>query len=196
MMSKQVGKNAKPVGQTPAILLCNPKYAHNVGMAVRAASCFGLSQVWWTGDRVSLDPAKGRLPREERMKGYADVDMIQHDYPIDCFGMVAPVAVELSPSAELLPTFWHPENALYVFGPEDGSIPKAIRRHCHRHVVIPTRHCTNLAAAVYITLYDRLVKEQAAGRASVLPASEILDEDRGPAGALHDRNGVWTGNDR
>jgi tRNA(Leu) C34 or U34 (ribose-2'-O)-methylase TrmL len=54
--------------------------------------------------------------------------------------------------------FQHPDNAVYVFGPEDGSIPQVLRRHCHRFVKIPAKHCTNLAAAVYIVLYDRAYK--------------------------------------
>lgn len=154
---KQYGKNAAPIGETPSIILINPKFPHNVGAAVRAASCFGIQQVWYTGNRLKLDERK-RLPREERMKGYQDVDLIQFDYPFDAFSGGVPVAIELRNNSEYLTDFEHPENALYVFGPEDGSIGPSVLRHCHRFVVIPTRHCTNLAAAVYITLYDRLVK--------------------------------------
>jgi tRNA(Leu) C34 or U34 (ribose-2'-O)-methylase TrmL len=156
-----VGKKAKPVGVTPAIVLTNPKFAHNVGAAQRAASCFGIKQLWFTGNRVSLEPSNGqRLPREERMKGYKDVDVIQYDYFYDQFpSSVTPVAVELRPNSEELTYFEHPENPLYVFGPEDGSIPQVSLRHCHRFVVIPTRHCVNLAAAVYIVLYDRQLKQ-------------------------------------
>jgi tRNA(Leu) C34 or U34 (ribose-2'-O)-methylase TrmL len=154
------GKKHKKKGLTPAVGLINPKYAHNVGAAVRAASCFGVKQIWFTGDRVSLDPKKGeRLPREERMRGYKDVELRQFDYFFDEFDRsVTPVAIELRPNSESLTTFEHPENPLYVFGPEDGSIPSVTLRHCHRFVVIPTRHCVNLAAAVYIVLYDRLIK--------------------------------------
>lgn len=177
MDGKQVGKNAKPVGETPSILLVNPKYPHNVGAALRACSCFGVKQLWFTGDRVSLDPKRGyRLPREERMKGYKDVELIQFDYPFDQFGRgVTPVALEVRQNSEMLPEFEHPKNPLYVFGPEDGSLPKAVVRHCHRFVIIPIRHCANLAAAVYMTLYDRMLKEVWAGS----PYLELA-EDRGP----------------
>lgn len=92
------------------------------------------------------------------MKGYADVEMRQYDYPFDQFDRVVPVAVELVPGAESLVDFEHPENAIYVFGPEDGSLTSVTLRHCHRFVKIPTRHCVNLAAAVYLVLYDRMVK--------------------------------------
>lgn len=152
-----VGKNATPVGTYPAVCLINPKYSANVGAALRACSCFDVKQLWWTGDRVSM-PGKGeRLPREERMKGYKDVEMIQFDRPFDHFKGATPVAVELLENTECLFEFEHPENAVYVFGPEDGNIGLS-RRHCHRFVAIPTKHCTNLAAAVYIVLYDRMMK--------------------------------------
>ena len=48
------GRKAPPHGETPAVALIDPKYPHNVGMVVRLASCYGLRQVWFTGDRVSL----------------------------------------------------------------------------------------------------------------------------------------------
>lgn len=174
------GKNKSPTGITPAIALTNPKYPHNVGMAVRAASCFGVKQVWFSGNRVSLTPTKGyRLPREERMKGYKDVELRQFDYFFDQFPDATPVAVELRPNAEQLPFFEHPDNPLYVFGPEDGSIPQVCLRHCHRFVVIPTRHCVNLASAVYMVLYDRLVKRYMSGIEEFKPMDEILAESRG-----------------
>lgn len=147
----------KQFGVPPAIALINPKHARNVGAALRACSCFDVHQLWFTGNRVQLN-SKHRLPREERMKGYTDVEVRQYDYIFDQFQGVTPVAIELVPGAESLVDFVHPENALYVFGPEDGGLERVTLQHCHRFVQIPTRHCTNLAAAVYITLYDRMLK--------------------------------------
>src|SRR5919199_4886134 len=90
------GQRAPAHGPPPAVALVNPKYPANVGMVARLASCYGLRQVWFTGDRVSLDPARGeRLPREERMKGYKDVRMIHREHPFDQLPAGAtPVAVE------------------------------------------------------------------------------------------------------
>jgi tRNA(Leu) C34 or U34 (ribose-2'-O)-methylase TrmL len=157
-------------GITPAVALVDPKFPHNVGAAVRAASCYGVRQVWFSGDRVRLDGAKRqRLPREERMRGYQDVEVRQADYFFDAFtgvdgdGGAVPVAVELRRNAESLIDFEHPDRALYVFGPEDGSLDRAILARCHRFLVIPTRHCTNLSAAVYTVLYDRHAKRVQAG---------------------------------
>ena len=154
------GKNAKKLGILPAVAMVNPKNPYNVGAALRAASCFGIPQVWFTGDRVSIGlKGQKRLPREERMKGYRDVELRHYDHFFDQFNDdVVPVAIELRHNAEALPKFEHPKNALYIFGPEDGSIPQSIFKECHRFVVIPTRHCVNLAAAVYLVLYDRQVK--------------------------------------
>jgi len=152
-------------GRAPAVVLIDPKFPHNVGAAVRAASCYGVGQVWFTGERVQLvGERRYRLPREERMRGYQEIELRHADRPFQAFERdVVPVAVELRRSAEPLITFEHPEHAVYVFGPEDGSLDRAVLGLCHRFVVIPTRHCTNLAAAVYTVLYDRHAKRFAAG---------------------------------
>ena len=92
------------------------------------------------------------------MRGYKEVEVRQGDQFFDAFEDAVPVAVELRRNAESLIDFVHPEHALYVFGPEDGSLSRATLAQCHRFLVIPTRHCTNLSAAVYTVLYDRHAK--------------------------------------
>ena len=154
------------VGADVAVALDSPKFAHNVGAAVRAASCFGVPQVWMSGRRVSLEGGKGhaRLPREERMRGYQEVQLCHADYFLDAFGPgIVPVAVELRPGSESLLTFVHPERAVYVFGPEDGSIGPGLIPLCHRFVTIPARHCLNLSSAVYTVLFHRHMQRVAAG---------------------------------
>ena len=154
--------NKSPVqGLTPSLVLINPKFSHNVSMAVRLASCYGFEQVWFTGDRVAVDLAnRKRMPREERMKGYREVDIINYERPFDFFSKGAtPVAVEVRENSVPLPLFEHPENPVYVFGQEDGSIPKSVLHLCHQFIIIPTRHCMNLATAVATVLYDRQYKQ-------------------------------------
>lgn len=170
------------MSRLPAVALVNPKYAHNVGQALRACSCWGVDQLYWTGDRMEEHlTALRRLPREERMKGYAAVDWARDDAFLDRYprGEVVPVAVEVRPQSEMLVDFVHPEKALYVFGPEDGSIPKGLLARCHRFVCIPTHHCLNLAAAVNVVLYDRRLKRIAAGLEPNTPIQELLHEHRG-----------------
>lgn len=166
---------------TPAVILTNPKYIHNIGGTIRACSCFGIDTLMWTGKRIQIDPeSKERIPREERMKGYRSVEWFQTDRPFDFLPPDAvPVAIELTESSEPMTTFEHPEKAVYVFGPEDGSVTQMVRRFCHRFVYIPTHHCVNLSAAVYMTLYDRRLKRQMAGLEPILPINEMLKESRG-----------------
>lgn len=176
------GKNKQPEGITPAVALINPRFPRNVGAVLRACSCFDVKQLWWTGNRVSLDMENGeRLPREERMKCYQDVEMRQHEYLFDEFPKATPVAIEVRDTSEVLTDFIHPENPLYVFGPEDGSIDSKHLRHCHRFVVIPSKHCTNLAAAVYIVLYDRLMKLCKEGKVDPYTFVPGVQENRGYA---------------
>jgi tRNA(Leu) C34 or U34 (ribose-2'-O)-methylase TrmL len=160
-----------------AVLLYNPKFPHNVGAAIRACSIFGADLMRWTPQRVE-DPkseAGGRIPREERMREYARVDWSTMPQMGRCVDQtlaqmspslgsdpeddpIVPVCVEVLDSSESLVDFIHPENALYVFGPEDGEVPKGIRNACHRFVSVPSRSCMNLGAAVNVVLYDRCAK--------------------------------------
>lgn len=164
------------------VLLIDPKYPHNVGGAYRAAACFGARSLYVVGDRVPLQPHAGyRLPREERLRSYRDeVALESVDSLADISTGAVPIAVEVSPSAEQLHHFDHPEDAIYVFGPEDGSIPKGWRTVCQRFVVIPSYHCLNLAGAVYTVLYDRVAKRRVGGLDPEVPSRRLMSgETRG-----------------
>jgi len=169
------------IGRCPSVVLVNPKHPANLGQAWRACSGFGVEQLWFTGDRMFRACAGlTRLPREERMKGYKDVTVIHDDRFLDRFDSpVIPVCVEVMHGAEDLTTFAHPKNALYIFGPEDGSVPKWLHYHCHRFLGIPTDHCLNLAAAVCTILYDRRAKRVLAGLEPNIPLHERIKEQRG-----------------
>lgn len=147
------------------IILNDPKYPHNVGQVVRAASCFGIDDILMTGNRVELEGRPGyRLPREERMRGRYNVDLRPSVRPLDELEAgVVPVAVELVPGAEDMIWFEHPERAAYVFGPEDGHLNVGLRAKCHRHVFLPMAHCANLASTVWMVLWDRHSKRVRAG---------------------------------
>jgi hypothetical protein len=90
-MSIVTGPIRRGDGIPPAIALVDPKFPHNVGAAVRAASCYGIGQVWFSGDRVQLVSEKRfRLPREERMRGYKEVELRHGDR---FFGGVRPEGI-------------------------------------------------------------------------------------------------------
>lgn len=115
------------------------------------------------------------------MKGYTAVDFFQAERPFELFESATPVCVELTPSAEVLTTFEHPENAVYVFGPEDGYVSQSFRGLCHRFLYIPSYHCLNLSAALNVILADRVMKRQLAGLEPIRSVGEMLNEARGPA---------------
>ena len=144
-----------PRGITPSIILINPKFPYNLGLVIRSASCWGVKQVWWTGSR--LLEGDNKMPREARIKKFDDVEVINFDNPFNQFDLskVVPIAVEFQDKAESIQNFIHPENAVYVFGPEDGSLDSRHKRFCHRFVIIPTKHGLNLMVAVGIVLYER-----------------------------------------
>jgi len=163
----------------PAIMLENPKFPRNVGMAIRLASCYDVKQIWFTGDRMKKElELVSRIPREERMRGYQEVELVNGSIDLRKLdSSIIPIAIEVRKTSESLVYFEHPENALYIFGPEDGGISKGILHQCHRFIVIPTRHCLNLATAVSTVLYDRHMKKVLNGQASADIAS-TLHEDR------------------
>ena len=175
----------------PGVVLIDPKFPHNVGATVRACSCFGVGWLVWTGSRIELARYE-RLPREERMKGYRRVQFFNHPRPFDLVGRSTPVCVEVRESSEPLTFFDHPDDAIYVFGPEDGSVPAGIRRHCHRFLHIPAHFCLNLSAAVNVVLCHRLISRQLAGKEPILPLSDMLHEVRGLVTPTMDAVG-WDG---
>ena len=136
-----------------AIGLYQPKTPANVGSVLRAAHCYGTAMVAKTGQRYSPHSA-------DTMKAYRHLPLLQVDdlfdvLPHDC----VPVAVDLLDGARCLTDYVHPERAFYIFGPEDGTLGRAITDRCRDKVYVPTAFCMNLAATVNVVLYDRAAKE-------------------------------------
>lgn len=135
--------------------LINPKSPTNVGAVMRAAGCYKVDTVFYTGERYAkaikfntdTKNAKDKIPLiavEDITKGMSS------DVKVIC--------VDLVEGSVPLPHFEHPDNALYIFGPEDGTIPQSVINQADSVVYIPTVGCMNLAATVNVLLYDRMVK--------------------------------------
>lgn len=135
--------------------LINPKTPSNVGTIMRASGCYGVEKVFYTGQRyqyaskfvTDTQDVHERIPLlwVEQIQQAADTG-------------IRLVAVELAEGATPLPEYQHPADALYIFGPEDSSIPQDILNLCQDVVYIPTIGCMNLAATVNVLLYDRMSK--------------------------------------
>ncbi|TKF01358.1 MULTISPECIES: RNA methyltransferase [Vibrio] len=137
--------------------LTNPKSPTNVGAVMRAAGCYQVDEVKYTGQRY-----------EKAAKFHTDTKSAARTIPLtgvesflDNLELETQiVCVELAEGATPLPRFKHPENAIYIFGPEDGSISQDIVDRADHVVYVPTVGCMNLAATVNVLLYDRLAKSE------------------------------------
>lgn len=156
--------------------LINPKDAANVGSVLRALGCYRADGIVYTGSRY--DYAARHHTDTKNLREQADIRKVEDIrealafLPQGC----RVVCVELVEGAVPLPQYVHPADALYVFGPEDGSVPAEVVRAADDVVYIPTVGCMNLAATVNVVLYDRLLKRGPA--ADVVPGDALIRASR------------------
>jgi len=139
--------------------LVNPKSPDNVGSVLPAAANYGVDKVFYTGDRYPRAIERKNRSVDMSRKVSKDVLITQQDSLIDVVtDNMKIVCVEFALNAIPFPDHEHPENALYIFGPEDGAIDQAIIDQADDVAYVPTVGCMNLSASVNVLLYDRLCK--------------------------------------
>lgn len=139
--------------------LVNPKSPDNVGAVLRAAANYDVTKVFYTGDRYPRAIERQGRTVDMRRKVSKDVQLSQQISLTDAIAdNMKIVCVEFALNAMPLPDYQHPDNALYIFGPEDGSIDQTIIDQADDVVYVPTIGCMNLSASVNVLLYDRLLK--------------------------------------
>ena len=153
-----------------SIGLSNPKSPSNVGAVMRAAGCYQVNSVFYTGKRYA-NAAKFNTDTKSITQSIplTGVDSIMENIPAE----TKVVCVELAEGAIPLPQFEHPEQVIYVFGPEDGTIGQDVINRADAVVYIPTVGCMNLAATVNVLLYDRLAKSS-----SIIADDELIRKSR------------------
>ena len=137
--------------------LTDPKSPSNVGAVMRAAGCYQADEVRYTGVRYA-----------RAAKFHTDTKDVSQKIPLRAVESLTDnlllgqkiICVDLVEGAIPLPEFEHPENAIYIFGPEDGTIAQAVIDRADAVVYVPTVGCMNLAASVNVLLYDRLAKSK------------------------------------
>jgi tRNA(Leu) C34 or U34 (ribose-2'-O)-methylase TrmL len=135
--------------------LINPKNPTNVGAVMRAAGCYQVDAVFYTGQRY----AKASKFNTDTKNRVTSIPLTGVDSLIENNSSGTKlVCVDLVEGAIPLPEYQHPESAIYIFGPEDGTIDQHIIDKADAVVYIPTIGCMNLAATVNVLLYDRLAK--------------------------------------
>lgn len=129
--------------------------AMNAGSMMRTAHAFGANYFFTVGSH---------LPKSELH--WADTSKTLNNLPVFHYETIAEldkprgcqvVGVELVEDAIEMPSFAHPRCALYLLGPENGSLSNETLAACDHVIKIPTQFCINLAVAGAITLYDRLI---------------------------------------
>lgn len=136
--------------------LVNPKSPTNIGMVLRAAGCFEAASVFYSGVRFERAQKFSTDTKNVSEK----IALVGVESLLDATPDGATlVAIELIEGATPLMDFVHPDNAYYIFGPEDSSIKKELLDYCQHVVYVPTVGCMNLAATVHVVLYDRMAKE-------------------------------------
>ncbi len=155
-MNESMNKSNVSIG------LVNPKSPDNVGSVMRAAGNFQVDNVFYTGKRYPRALMRNPDLPDMHRKVSKGIPLTEVSCLIeDAVFNKTIVCVEFAENATSLTQFSHPENVLYVFGPEDGTINQSIIDQAHSVIYIPTIGCMNLAASVNVVLYDRLAKSAA-----------------------------------
>ena len=128
----------------------------NVGTLWRSAYSLGAAFIFTVGKRYPKQSSDvTQTWRHIPLLEFADLEDFLTHRPIDC-----PLdGVELSDRAKPLETFIHPQRAVYLLGPEDGSLSGAALDACQHIVQFASRYCLNVAAAGTVVMYDRQMKE-------------------------------------
>jgi tRNA G18 (ribose-2'-O)-methylase SpoU len=126
----------------------------NLGNLIRSAHAFGASFVFLVDAHYTASSALSDTSQAEQQLPLYRFDAVDRlALPSRC----VLIGVELLDDAVELPSFRHPLNAAYVFGPERSALSSAMVARCDHVVRIPTRFCINLAAAGAIVMYDRML---------------------------------------
>jgi len=136
----------------------NVKTPANIGTLWRSAFCLGADFMFTIGRRYQRQHSDTvKAFRHVPLFHYETGDDFLNHRPFSC----PLIGVELADGASDLETFCHPERAIYLLGPEDGSIPNDILDKCQHVVKFDSRFCLNVAVAGSIVMYDRQTKQRA-----------------------------------
>ncbi len=143
---------------------------YNAGAIFRTANAFGASFVFTVG-------ADYRGKKGKRVDTSATHKSIPFYEFADWQQVILPkntkiVGVELTDDAIELPSFKHPNNAVYILGPERGNLSQETIEMCDHIVKIPTKFCLNVSLAGGIILYDRAISQ------TRFPARPVSEEGK------------------
>jgi tRNA(Leu) C34 or U34 (ribose-2'-O)-methylase TrmL len=138
------------------IVAYQPKSSINVGTLWRTANIFGAAFIGTIGRRYKKQSSDTmKTPLHVPLFHFDDTEDFYSHLPTGC----RLVAIERNNAARPLASFVHPHQAVYLLGPEDGSLPQRMIEKAMATLIIPGQFCLNVAVAGSIVLYDRLAKQ-------------------------------------
>lgn len=131
------------------------KTTTNLGTLLRSANVFNAAFVGTIGARYHRQSSDTmQTPRHLPVFHWQTVEEFWAHIPLGC----QPVGVEISDRARPISDWTHPVAAVYLLGPEDGSLPATVLDRCVSIVRLPGAHCLNVAVAGSVVMYDRIAK--------------------------------------
>lgn len=127
----------------------------NLGNLIRSAHSFGASHFFTIAPALNTD--------EFRVSDTSDAFDHLPYYEFENLQAFKPpagaqiVGIELTRDAISLPSFRHPTRAIYVLGPEMGSLSEDMQAKCDFTIKIPMKFCVNVGVAGALVMYDRLL---------------------------------------
>ncbi|TYK65066.1 RNA methyltransferase [Colwellia echini] len=168
------------------IALTNPKTPTNVGAVMRAAGCYQADQIIYNGNRFAKAAQYHKnILQTDTFNMAEKIPLMQVESFLNLKesldnipATTKIICVDLVEGATPLPHFVHPEEAVYIFGPEDSSIKQDVIDIADDVVYVPTIGCMNLAATVNVLLYDRLAKSVIAQENSTSADNDLIRKSR------------------
>src|SRR3990167_2467869 len=142
-----------------AIGIEHTKTPANLGTLLRSAYCFGAAMVFTVGKRYARQCSDTVYStRHIPVIHFKDwTDFRAHQWPDWDL-----VAIELTEGARELSEFIHPRSAIYILGPEDGSISSEVLGWPRvQKIKIESAFCLNVATAGSIVMYQRTISRPA-----------------------------------
>ncbi len=128
------------------------KNRRNIGTLWRSALCLDADFIFTIGARYQKQASDTMQTwRHLPYWRFKTAEEFRALIPYSC----VPIGVEIKEDATFLDNFCHPERAVYILGPEDGSLSSTTCDFCAHIIRIPSRFCLNVATAGAIILYDR-----------------------------------------
>ena len=127
----------------------------NVGNLLRSAHSFGASFFFTINPVVDVKAMKS----SDTSDAFGHIPFYNFQKPADLIlpEQTSLVAVELLEDAVDLPSFRHPQSAVYVLGPEKGNVSDEMLARCDYTIKIPMKFCINVGVAGALVMYDRLI---------------------------------------